>query len=55
MGKRYSYHTIWKKNIIEIIHIYGARYSSILICDHQDTESELCEIELGISQQIFTR
>ena len=54
MGQRYSYRTIWKKNIIEIIHIYGARYSSILICDHQDTESELCEIYISASQPIFT-
>ena len=26
----------------------------LLFCDHQDTKSEYCEIEISTSQQIFT-
>ena len=37
-----------------IIHIYGARAIFLLFCDNQDTESESCEIEMSISQPIFT-
>ena len=37
-----------------IIHIYGARSFSLLFCDHQDTESESCEMEMSIPQPIFT-
>ena len=37
-----------------IIHIYGARYFSLLFCDHQDTESESYEMEMSIPQPIFT-
>ena len=36
------------------IHIYGARFSLILFCDNQDTESESCEIEMSNYQPIFT-
>ena len=36
-----------------IIHNYGARSISLLFCDHQDTESESCEIEMSIYQPIF--
>ena len=39
---------------MSIIHMYAARFISLLFCDHQDTESESCEIEMGISQPIFT-
>ena len=36
------------------IHIYGARAIFLLFCVHQDTGSESCEIEMRISQPIFT-
>ena len=36
------------------VHIYGSRVILLLFCDHQDTESESCEIEMRISQQIPT-
>ena len=38
---------MWK-----IIHIYGDRAIFLLLCDHQDTESEACEIEMSISTNI---
>ena len=37
-----------------ILHIYGARDTFHLFCDNQDTQSESCEIEMSISQPIFT-
>ena len=43
MGQWYPYHTAWEKNIVEIIHVYGAR-----ACDHQDTEPESCDVEINI-------
>ena len=36
------------------MYIYGSRDIVLLFCDHQDTESESCEIEISISQPIFT-
>ena len=38
-----------------IIHVYGAIAVLLLFCDHQDTEYESCEIEMSISQPIFTQ
>ena len=38
--KRYAYSTRWWKNILAIVHIYGAWAISLLFCNHQDTESE---------------
>ena len=32
MGQRYTYYTIWENNIVEIIHIYGAR--AIFLLSH---------------------
>ena len=40
MGQRYPYPKIWVKNIMVVIHIYGARVIFVLFYDHQDTESE---------------
>ena len=40
MGKHYPYYKGWEKNIVEIIHIYGAKSIFLLFYDHQDTESE---------------
>ena len=44
MGKLYTYSTIWDKNIVRIIHIYGPRDILLLLCVHQGTKSEQCEI-----------
>ena len=38
-----------------IIHSYESRAIFLLFCDHQDTESEPCEIEMSISKPIFTK
>ena len=40
MGYLYLYSTIWEENGEIILHIYGAIGISLLLCDHQDTESE---------------
>ena len=40
---------------MSIPHIYGARAVLLLFCDHQDTESESCEIEIGVAGPIFTQ
>ena len=40
MGKIYTHATIWEKNIVEIIHMFGGRCIFLLFCVHQDTESE---------------
>ena len=54
MVQRYTYYKKWEQNIVSIIHIYGARAIFLLFCDHQDTESESREVEMRISQPIFT-
>ena len=52
--QRYIYSTRWQKNIVVILHIYGARAILLLFCDHKDTESESREIGMSIYQTIFT-
>ena len=37
------------------IYIYGARAIFLLFCDHQDTESEQREKEIGFAQPILTK
>ena len=37
-----------------IIHIYGALVILLLLRDHQDTEYESFEMEIGIAGPIFT-
>ena len=37
-----------------ILHIYGARAIFLLFCNHQDTESESREMEIGVAGLIFT-
>ena len=44
MVQLYTYYTIWEKNIVVIIHIYGARAIFLLFYYHQDTESESQEV-----------
>ena len=53
MGQQYPSYTIWVENIVAILHIYGARSISLLFCDYQDTESESCEMEFGVSGPMF--
>ena len=55
MGQRQSYSTIWKKNIVVILHIYEARAFFPRFCENQETESESCEIKMIIYQPLFTR
>ena len=40
IGQLYPYSTIWEKNVVVILHIYGEIAIFLLFCDHQDTESE---------------
>ena len=40
MGQRYTYPTRWEKNVVTILHIYGARAVFLLFCYPQDTEYE---------------
>ena len=47
MGHKYLYSTKWAKNIMVIIYICGTVVVILLICDHQDNEFELCEIEMS--------
>ena len=54
MGELYPYSKIWEKYIVVIIHTYGARSIFILLCYHRDTESESCEIKIGVSGPILT-
>ena len=54
IGKLYTYSTIWEQNILANIHIYVARTIFLIFCDHQDTESEISEIEMNIYQTILT-
>ena len=44
MGQRYTYDTRWEKNIMVIIHIYGARAILLIFFVCQDTESESQEM-----------
>ena len=43
IGQLYSYSTKWDKNVVVILCIYGDIPILLIICDHQDTESESCE------------
>ena len=37
-----------------VLHNSGSRAVLVVFCDHQDNEYESCEIEMSISQPIFT-
>ena len=54
MGQQYPNSTIGEKKNVPTLYIYGDRAISQLFCDHCDAESESCEIEMSISQPIFT-
>ena len=53
MGQLYPCSTIWDKDIVAILNIYGSRAIFLLFCDHQDNESESQDIELGVSGTRF--
>ena len=42
------------KNIVAILHIYGASAIFLLFYDNQDTGSESQEIGIGVAGPIFT-
>ena len=44
MGQRYIHSKIWEENVVAILHLYGAKAISLILRDHQETESEFCEI-----------
>ena len=52
--QQYLYYTRQDKNILVVLHIYEDSAIILLFFDHQDTESESCEIEMSISQPILT-
>ena len=54
MRKKYPYATRWEENIVVVLHICGARANILHFFYHQDTESELCKVEMIISQPIST-
>ena len=53
-SQRYLYHNIWKKHIVAIIHIYGARAILLLLYDNLDTESQSRDIIIDVSGPILT-
>ena len=52
MAYQYTYYTRWEKNVVVILRIYGARAISLLFCNHQDTEPESQEMEIGAAGSI---
>ena len=44
MRQKYPYSKRWEENIVVVLHICGARANILQFFDHQDTESESCEI-----------
>ena len=44
-----------ERKIVVVLHIYGVLAISLLFCVHQDTELEYLEMEIGVSQSIFTQ
>ena len=55
MGQRYPQYTIWEKNIIVILHIYGDRAIYLFFYNHQDTESESWVNRIFVSGPIITQ
>ena len=53
MGQQYPSSTIWEREVVVILNIYGAKANFLLFCDHQDTESESREIEIVVLGLIF--
>ena len=55
MGQKYPHCTIFKKHFVVVIYNYGALYIFLLCFDHQDTESESWEMEIGVDGTILTQ
>ena len=47
--QQYPYSTRWENFFVVILHIYGDRAIFLIFCDHQDTESGLCEMDMGVA------
>ena len=54
MRQQYTYHNIWEKHIVAIIHINGTRVIFLLLYDNQDTESQSWDIRIDVSGPILT-
>ena len=54
MGQLYPYSTKWEKNIVVILHIYGAGDILLLFCNHQDTAYPSRETEIVVYGPVFT-
>ena len=55
MGEQYPYNTIREKNIMLVLHMYGAVEMFLLFCYLQDTESESREMENGVAGPKYHR
>ena len=55
MVQQYPYSTGWVKNIVVILYIHGALFIYLLFCNHQDTEYESREMEIGVAGPIFAQ
>ena len=47
--QQYLYYTRQDKNILVVLHIYEDSAIILLFFDHQDTESELCEMDICVA------
>ena len=54
MWSGYPSFTIREKNVA-VLHIYGGKAISLLFCVHQDTESELLEMDIIVAAPILTQ
>ena len=54
MGQLIPYSTRRETNIVTILHLYGARSIFILVCNYKDTQSESCEMIIGVAGPILT-
>ena len=41
--------------VVAVLHIYSARANFLLFCNHQDTDSESCEMEIDVAGPIFVQ
>ena len=54
MGQVYHKYTYWEQSIMVVLHIYVALPMFLLLFDHQDIESESCEMEIGAACPMLT-
>ena len=55
MVQIYWHSTRLEKNIVAILHIYGASAILLLFCDNIDAKSESQRIKIGVAETIFTQ